>query len=47
MLKLRENYIAEYEEVRQELGLSNALKKLFKTYDFQRYVKTDMVSVNF
>jgi hypothetical protein len=43
ILKTRENCIAEYEEIRKELGLSNSLKKLFKTFDFQRYVKTDLV----
>jgi hypothetical protein len=45
ILKTRENCLAEYEEIRKELGLSNSLKKLFKTFDFQRYVKTDVVSV--
>jgi hypothetical protein len=43
ILKTRENCIAEYEEIRKELGLSSSLKKLFKTFDFQRYVKTDVV----
>lgn len=43
ILKTRVNFIAEYEEIRKELGLSNSLKKLFKTFDFQRYVKTDLV----
>lgn len=43
ILKTRENCIAEYEEIRKELGLSSSLKKLFKTFDFQRYVKTDLV----
>lgn len=43
ILKTRVNCIAEYEEIRKELGLSNSLKKLFKTFDFQRYVKTDLV----
>nr|CAD7571813.1 unnamed protein product [Timema californicum] len=42
ILKERPNYIAEYEEIRQELGLAHSLKKLFKTFDFQRYVKTDI-----
>lgn len=42
ILKSRPNYIAEYDEIRQELRLANSLKKLFKTFDFQRYVKTDM-----
>ncbi|GFG28372.1 hypothetical protein Cfor_01748 [Coptotermes formosanus] len=42
ILKTRENCLAEYEEIRKELGLSSSLKKLFKTFDFQRYVKTDL-----
>ncbi|PSN39178.1 hypothetical protein C0J52_14051 [Blattella germanica] len=42
ILKTRPNYIAEYEEIRKELGLANSLKKLFKTLDFQRYVRTDL-----
>nr|CAD7262279.1 unnamed protein product [Timema shepardi] len=45
ILKERPNYIAEYEEIRQELGLAHSLKKLFKTFDFQRYVKTDIVGL--
>ncbi|XP_046989076.1 general transcription factor 3C polypeptide 1 [Schistocerca americana] len=41
ILKTRTNYIAEYDEIRQELRLSNSLKKLFKTFDFQKFVRTD------
>ncbi|KAJ4449055.1 hypothetical protein ANN_00450, partial [Periplaneta americana] len=42
ILKTRPNCIAEYEEIRKELGLANSLKKLFKTFDFQRFVRTDL-----
>ncbi|KAJ9600248.1 hypothetical protein L9F63_009473, partial [Diploptera punctata] len=42
ILKNRPNCIAEYEEIRKELGLANSLKKLFKTPEFQRYVRTDL-----
>ncbi|PNF33520.1 hypothetical protein B7P43_G17638, partial [Cryptotermes secundus] len=42
ILKTRVDCIAEYEEIRKELGMSNSLKKLFKTLEFQRYVKTDV-----
>ena len=45
ILKERPCHLAEYEEIRKELGLVNSLKKLFKTMEFQRYVKTDLVSV--
>jgi len=43
LLRSRPKYRAEYEEVRRQLGLSNSLKKLFKTYEFQRFVRTDVV----
>lgn len=44
ILKSKENYIAEYDEVKQKLQVENALRKMFKTSFFQKLVKTDLVS---
>ena len=41
-LKTREDGIATYEDVRSHLGLDNSVKKLFKTQEFQRFMKGDV-----
>ena len=41
-LKTRENGIATYDDVRNHLNLGNSVKKLFKTHDFQRFMKGDV-----
>ena len=41
-LKEQENGIASYDEVRAHLNLGNSVKKLFKTTDFQRFMKGDV-----
>lgn len=41
-LKSREGGIATYEEVRGHLSLGNSVKKLFKTQEFQRFMKGDV-----
>lgn len=43
LLKSKGNGIAEYEEVRNEIGGTSLPKKLFKTPDFMRFVKSDKV----
>ncbi|KAJ8880448.1 hypothetical protein PR048_016917 [Dryococelus australis] len=47
-LKTQPQHIAEYSKIREVLGFThsfrNLLKNLLKTYDFQRYIKTDLVS---
>ncbi|KAG8234936.1 hypothetical protein J437_LFUL015504 [Ladona fulva] len=42
ILKSRPGHYAEYEEIRQILGLYYSLKKLMKTIEFQRLIKTDL-----
>ncbi|XP_063221021.1 general transcription factor 3C polypeptide 1 isoform X2 [Bacillus rossius redtenbacheri] len=46
-LKSQPQQLAEYSQVRELLGFTNSfrnpLKRLLKTFDFQRYVKADMV----
>ena len=41
-LKTREDGLATYEDVRSHLGLDNSVKKLFKTQEFQRFMKGDV-----
>ena len=41
-LKTKEGNMATYEEVRSYLNLGNSVKKLFKTQEFQRYMKGDV-----
>ena len=41
-LKSKENGIATYDEVRNHLNLGNSVKKLFKTQDFQKFMKGDV-----
>ena len=41
-LKTRDNGIATYDDVRNHLNLGNSVKKLFKTHDFQRFMKGDV-----
>ena len=43
ILKCRDNQVAEYSEIKKELGIENSIKKLFKTSFFQKVVKTDLV----
>ncbi|XP_066992630.2 general transcription factor 3C polypeptide 1 [Anabrus simplex] len=42
LLKTRENYLAEYEEIRRELALTSSLRKFFQSQYFQRFVRTDL-----
>lgn len=42
LLKSKSNGLADYEEVRNEVGGSSLPKKLFKTPDFLRFVKTEV-----
>ncbi|KAK2581360.1 hypothetical protein KPH14_008126 [Odynerus spinipes] len=42
ILKSKENYIAEYEEIKKKLQIENSIKKLVKTSFFQKVVKTDL-----
>lgn len=44
ILKMKENYIAEYEEIKKKLQIENSIQKLVKTSFFQKVVKTDLVS---
>lgn len=44
LLKNKENYIAEYDEIKAELQIDNCIKKLLKTSFFQRVIKADVVS---
>ncbi|XP_015608744.1 general transcription factor 3C polypeptide 1 [Cephus cinctus] len=41
-LKSKDNYVAEYDEIRKTLQLENPIKKLFKTAFFQKVVRTDL-----
>jgi hypothetical protein len=41
-LREQPNYMATYEDVRAQIGLSKETKKLFKSPDFQRHVKGDV-----
>jgi len=41
-LKTQENGVATYEDVRNYLNLGNSVKKLFKTHEFQRFMKGDV-----
>ena len=41
-LKSKEKGVATYDEVRNHLNLGNSVKKLFKTQDFQRFMKGDV-----
>ncbi|XP_043286772.1 general transcription factor 3C polypeptide 1 [Venturia canescens] len=43
ILKSRPNQVAEYAEIKKELGINNSIKKLFKTSFFQKVVKTDLL----
>uniref|UniRef100_A0A6V7I8R1 Uncharacterized protein n=1 Tax=Bracon brevicornis TaxID=1563983 RepID=A0A6V7I8R1_9HYME len=42
ILKSRENYLADYSEIKKELQIESAIRKLFKMAFFQRYVRTDV-----
>lgn len=46
ILKNKQNCMAEYDEIKAELGLKmkDTVKKLLKTSDFQKFVNTDLVS---
>lgn len=48
ILKNKPNCMAEYDEIKAELGLKikDTVKKLLKTSDFQKFVNTDLVSFN-
>merc|ERR1719233_1340380 len=41
-LKTQEDGIASYEDVRNHLNLGNSVKKLFKTHEFQKFMKGDV-----
>lgn len=41
-LKSQEEGIASYDDVRNHLKLGNSVKKLFKTHEFQRFMKGDV-----
>ena len=41
-LKTQEDGIASYEDVRNHLSLGNSVKKLFKTHEFQKFMKGDV-----
>lgn len=43
ILKEQPNYRIEYAELFKMLGSRNPFKKLFKTAEFKRFVKTDLV----
>ncbi|XP_071452736.1 general transcription factor 3C polypeptide 1 isoform X2 [Hetaerina americana] len=43
ILKSRPDHYAEYEEIRQILGIHYSLKKLTKSAEFQKFVKSDML----
>lgn len=43
-LKTQRNETSEYDKIRSELNLGNSLKKIMKTFNFQKYVRTDVVS---
>lgn len=47
ILKSRPNQVAEYAYIKDELGIKNSIKKLFKTSFFQKVIKTDLVSFYF
>ncbi|XP_066593076.1 general transcription factor 3C polypeptide 1 [Prorops nasuta] len=42
ILKTKNNYVAEYDEIKKQLQIENCIKKLFKTAFFQKVVKTDL-----
>nr|XP_050861343.1 general transcription factor 3C polypeptide 1 [Vespula vulgaris] len=42
ILKMKDNYIAEYEEIKKKLQIENSIQKLVKTSFFQKVVKTDL-----
>ncbi|XP_046395465.1 general transcription factor 3C polypeptide 1 isoform X2 [Ischnura elegans] len=42
ILKAQPGYFAEYEEIRQILGIVYSLKKLTKTAEFQKFVRSDV-----
>ncbi|XP_034950383.1 general transcription factor 3C polypeptide 1 [Chelonus insularis] len=43
LLKTRENYLADYTEIKQALQIENSIKRLFKTACFQKVVRTDLL----
>ncbi|XP_057333470.1 general transcription factor 3C polypeptide 1 [Microplitis mediator] len=43
ILKSRDNYLADYKEIKKELQIENSIKRLFKTSFFQKVVKTDLI----
>lgn len=45
ILREKPNYMAEYDEVRKRMGVESITKKLFKTTEFQKFVRTDVVSL--
>lgn len=46
-LKGKVNYQADYEEVRNEIGGTVLYKKLFKTPDFLRFIKTEVIILTY
>ncbi|KAG7208455.1 hypothetical protein KM043_014681 [Ampulex compressa] len=42
ILKSKDNYVAEYDEIKRKLQIENSIKKLYKTSFFQKVVKTDI-----
>lgn len=46
ILREKPNYMAEYDEIKKRIGLESSTKKLFKTSEFQKFVRTDVVSIH-